>query len=158
MTIKNLLPKFPKLRYVSIGDGEEKDNLIKLKKQLGLKNEIVFIYKSTEQEKLGLLEKSDIFVMPSIVYKKSIEGFGISFIEAASFGKPSIGGIFGGEADAIRQGETGYLCDGNDLNALYETLLKMLHNDNYKELGNNAFEFSKNFKWDKIVKEYIKLI
>ncbi len=158
MTIKNLLPKFPKLRYVSIGDGEEKDNLIKLKKQLGLTNEIVFIYKSTEQEKLGLLEKSDIFVMPSIVYKKSIEGFGISFIEAASFGKPSIGGIFGGEADAIRQGETGYLCDGNDLNALYETLLKMLHNDNYKELGNNAFEFSKNFKWDKIVKEYIKLI
>ena len=96
--------------------------------------------------------------MPTITMPNSIEGFGISFIEAASFGKPSIGGIFGGEADAIRQGETGYLCDGNDLNALYETLLKMLHNDNYKELGNNAFEFSKNFKWDKIVKEYIKLI
>ena len=37
--------------------------------------------------------------MPSIVYKKSIEGFGITFIEAASYGKASIGGIFGGEAD-----------------------------------------------------------
>ena len=31
MTIKNLLPKFPKLKYVSVGDGGEKNNLNKLK-------------------------------------------------------------------------------------------------------------------------------
>ena len=29
--------------------------------------------------------------MPSVIVKKSVEGFGISFIEAASFGKGSIG-------------------------------------------------------------------
>ena len=158
MTIKNLLPKFPKLKYVSVGDGEEKSNLVKLKKELGLKDEVSFIYKSSEQEKVALLEKSNIFVMPSVVYKKSIEGFGISFIEAASYGKASIGGVFGGEADAIIEGKTGYLCDGDDLNKLYETLLKMMNNDHYKELGNNALEFSKNFSWDKIVKKYIELI
>ncbi len=158
MTIKNLLPKFPKLKYVSIGDGDEKNNLEKLKKELGFTQEVNFIYKSTEQEKLGLLEKSDMFVMPSVVYKKSVEGFGITFIEAASYGKPSIAGIFGGEADAVLEGKTGYLCDGNDLNALYETLLKTLNNDHYKKLGANALEFSKNFSWDKIVKKYIELI
>ena len=32
MTIKNLLPKFPNLKYVSIGDGDERKNLEKLKK------------------------------------------------------------------------------------------------------------------------------
>ena len=32
MTIKNLLPKFPKLKYVSIGDGDERNNLEKLRK------------------------------------------------------------------------------------------------------------------------------
>ena len=158
MTIKNLLPKFPKLKYVSIGDGDEKNNLEKLKEELGLINEVSFVYKSTEQEKVGLLEKSDILVMPSVVYKKSVEGFGITFIEAASYGKPSIAGIFGGEADAVLEGKTGYLCDGNDLNALYETLLKTLNNDHYKKLGANALEFSKNFSWDKIVKKYIELI
>ena len=158
MTVKNLLPKFPKLKYVSIGTGDEKDNLEKLKKELGLNEEVTFIYKSSEQEKIGLLEKSDILVMPSVIYKKSVEGFGITFIEAASYGKPSIGGIFGGEADAILDGETGYLCDGNDLNALYETLLKTLNNDRYKKLGANALEFSKNFNWDRIVKKYIELI
>ncbi len=158
MTIKNLLPKYPKIKYVSIGDGDEKNNLEKLKKELNLIKEVNFIYKSTEQDKLALLEDSDIFVMPSVVYKKSVEGFGITFIEAASYGKPSIAGIFGGEADAVLEGKTGYLCDGNDLNALYETLLKILNNENYKRLGANALEFSKNFRWDKIIKKYIELI
>ncbi len=158
MTIKNLLPKFPNLKYVSVGDGEEKDNLKKLCEELSLSKEVKFIYKSTEQEKLGLLEKSNLFVMPSVIYKKSIEGFGIAYVEAASYGKPSIGGKFGGEADAILDGKTGYLCDGNDLNELYQILLKILTNDHFVELGNNALNFSKKFNWEKIIKKYIELI
>ena len=158
MTIKNLLPKYPNLKYVSIGDGDERKNLQNLRKELSLENNVDLIFKSSEQEKVGLLEQSDIFVMPSVVYKKSVEGFGIAFIEAACYGKPSIGGIYGGEADAIKSGETGYLCNGNDLNALYETLLKILSNEQYKKLGENAYEFSKNFNWDKIIKNYINLI
>ena len=158
MSIKNLLPKFPNVRYVSVGDGDQRDNLEKLKKELDLEKEVKFIFKSTEQEKVALIEQSHVFVMPSVVYKKSVEGFGISYIEAASYGKPSIGGIYGGEADAIRSGQTGYLCDGNDLNAMYDTLLKMLENNHYKELGKNALEFSKDFNWNKIVKKYIELI
>ena len=158
MTVKNLLPKFPKLKYVSIGDGDERNNLEKLLKELDLTGQVKFIYESTEQEKIGLLEKSDIFVMPSVVYKKSVEGFGITFVEAASYGKPSIAGKFGGEADAVQEGKTGYLCDGNDLNDLYETLLKILNDDCYKKLGANALEFSKNFSWNKIIKKYLELI
>ena len=158
MTIKNLLPKFPNLKYVSVGDGDERDNLENLKKELGLNKEVEFVFKSTEQEKVALIERSDVFVMPSVVYKKSIEGFGITYIEAACYGKPSIGGIYGGEGDAIKNALTGYLCDGNNLNVLYETLLKILENNHHKELGVNALEFSKNFNWDKIIKKYISLI
>ena len=158
MTVKNLLPKFPNLKYVSIGDGDEKKNLLKLRKELGLENNVELLFKSTEQEKVALLEQSNIFVMPSVIYKKSVEGFGITYIEAASYGKPSIGGIYGGEGDAIKSGQTGYLCNGNDLNAIYDTLLKTLVNKNYLELGANALEFSKEFSWDKIVKKYVTLI
>ena len=158
MSIKNLLPKFPNLKYVSIGDGDERKNLEKLRKELGLEKNVELIFSSTEQEKVGLLEQSDVFVMPSVVYKKSVEGFGITYIEAASYGKPSIGGIYGGEGDAIKSGVTGYLCNGNDLNAIYDTLLKILSNEKYKELGANAFEFSKGFAWNKIIKNCINLI
>jgi len=158
MTIKNLLPKYPSLKYVSIGDGDEGNNLLRRRNTLGLEKNVEFIFKSTEQEKVALLEQSDIFVMPSVIYKKSVEGFGITYIEAASYGKPSIGGIYGGEGDAIKSGVTGYLCNGNDLNAIYDTLLKILSNEKYKELGANAFEFSKDFAWNKIIKNYINLI
>ena len=158
MTVKNLLPKYPNLKYVSIGDGDEGNNLLRLRKTLGLEKSVELIFKSTEQEKVALLEQSDIFVMPSVIYKKSVEGFGITYIEAASYGKPSIGGVYGGEGDAIKSGKTGYLCNGNDLNAIYESLIKILTNEKYKELGANALEFSKDFSWDKIIKKYISLI
>ncbi len=158
MTIKNILPKFPSLKYISIGDGDEKKNLLKLRKELNLEKNVELIFSSSEQEKVALLNASDVFVMPSVVYKKSVEGFGITFIEAAAYGKPSIGGIYGGERDAIQSGRTGYLCNGNDLNAIYETLIKILTNEHYKELGKNALDFSKNFSWEKIIKKYINLI
>ncbi len=158
MTIKNLIPKFPKIKYISIGDGDERDVLEKQKKALSLENEVIFINKAEEDLKLALLNESDLFLMPSIIYKKSIEGFGISFIEAASYGKGSIGGIFGGERDSIDDGKTGYLCDGNNLNSIYETILKYFENENYKKFGHNALEFSKKFNWNKIVKQYIDLI
>ena len=158
MTIKNLLPKFPNLKYVSIGTGEQKANLIKLKKELNLNKEVEFIYTTNEQQKVALLDQSDLFVMPSILYKKSVEGFGISYIEAAAYGKASIGGIFGGESDAIVKGKTGYLCDGGNLNDLYDVLSKSLENENYKKLGKNALVFSKDFNWKIIIKKYIILI
>ena len=158
MTIKNLKPRIPKIKYISIGDGEEMSNLKNLKNELGLGNEVLLLNESTELLKVALLEQSDLFLMPSIVYKKSVEGFGISFIEAAAYGTGSIGGIAGGAADAIQEGVTGYLCNGEDLNSIYESITKFYDNDNYKQLGKNAYAFSKSFHWDKIVKKYIKLI
>ena len=158
MTIKNLKPRFPNIKYISIGDGDEMQNLRNLKNELGLGNEVLLLNESTELLKVALLEQSDLFLMPSVIYKKSVEGFGISFIEAAAYGTGSIGGIAGGASDAIQDGVSGYLCDGGDLNSIYETIVKFYDNDNYKQLGKNAFTFSKNFQWDKIVKKYIKLI
>jgi phosphatidyl-myo-inositol dimannoside synthase len=158
MCIKNLKPIFPKIRYVCIGDGDEKNNLEKLKIELNLKDEIVFLKNTSEQLKVALLDHSNLFLMPSVIYKKSVEGFGISFVEAASYGKGSIGGNSGGEQDSIKHGTTGYICDGNDLSAIYESVLKFFKDDNYKRLGVNALEFSKNFKWKIIIKKYLDLI
>ena len=158
MTIKNLKPRFPKIKYISIGDGDERSNLENLKKELKLNDEVNFFYKSNEQLKVAILKNCDLFLMPSVVYKKSVEGFGISFLEAGCYGKGSIGGLHGGERDSIRDGETGYLCDGNNLSSIHETIIKFFENDNYKKFGINAYEFSKNFKWNKIVKKYLELI
>ena len=35
------------------------------------------------------------------------------------------------------------ICDGNNLNSIYENVVKYFENDNYKAFGKNALEFSK---------------
>ena len=39
--------------------------------------------------------------MPSVVYKKSVEGFGISYIEAASYGKNPLLGEYMEEKEML---------------------------------------------------------
>ena len=158
MTVKNLIPIYPDIKYVCVGDGDERSNLENLRKQLNIEKQVTFLPRTAENLKVALLNESDLFLMPSIIYKKSVEGFGISFIEAGSYGKTSIGGKDGGQADAIKDGVTGYLCDGSNLSTIYETILKVFRNDQYKILGSQAKEFSKKFKWENIVKQYLNLI
>ena len=158
MTIKNLIPIFPNIKYVCIGDGEEKNNLEKLKINLGLEKEVIFLSNVNEKLKVALLSNANLFLMPSIIYKKSVEGFGISFVESGTYSVGSIGGIAGGEADAIKDGVTGFLCDGNNLGSIYETVLKFFKNDNYKIMGLQAKNFSQKFKWNIIIKKYLFLI
>ena len=158
MLIKNLKTKFPKIRYVCIGFGDEEQNLIKLTKELSLQNEVIFLKNINENLKLALLSSSNLFLMPSRIEKKSVEGFGISFLEAASYGVGSIGGKDGGALDAINNNKTGLICDGGDLNSIYETAINFFNDDNFIKFGNAARKFSENFHWDKVVKNYLKLI
>ena len=96
--------------------------------------------------------------MPSRIEKKSVEGFGISFIEAASCGIGSVGGKDGGAVDAIIHKETGLICDGNDLNSIYDSVINFFENKNFLKYGKNAKKFSEEFHWDKVVKNYLRLI
>tara|TARA_Y100000590_G_scaffold469644_1_gene658857 strand:- start:1957 stop:3054 length:1098 start_codon:yes stop_codon:yes gene_type:complete len=158
MTLKNLKVKYPKIKYISIGFGEEENNLKKLAKELSLENEVVFLKNIDENLKFALIEKSNLFLMPSRIEKSSVEGFGISFMEAASYGVGSIGGKDGGASDAIDHNKTGLICDGNDLNSIYDSVINFFENQSYIKFGKSALEFSKNFYWNKIVKNYLQLI
>ena len=158
MSIKNLKIKFPKIKYVCIGSGNEEKTLLKLSKELSLDKEIIFFKYLEEDLKLALIKSSNLFLMPSRIEKKSVEGFGISFVEAGSYGVGSIGGKDGGASDAINHGVTGLICDGNDLNSIYENIINFFDNDKFSIFGKNAKKFSENFYWDKIIKNYLNLI
>ena len=96
--------------------------------------------------------------MPSRIEKNSVEGFGISFIEAASYGVASIGGKDGGASDAISHNKTGLLCDGEDLSSIYDAVNNFFSNEKFIQYGKEAKKFSENFHWNKVVKNYLKLI
>ena len=158
MALRNLKQIYPDIVYTCIGYGEEEEKIKSLSKELKLNNNIIFLKNITQDLKNALISKSNVFVMPSIIHKTSVEGFGISYIEAAQYGVPSIGGKDGGASDAIKHNETGLICDGNNLEDVYSSLDLILKNNSYLELGKKAKEFSKNFDWKLIIKEYLKII
>ncbi len=158
MALRNLKEIYPNIIYVCIGQGENIDNLKKLITELKLQNHVIFPKNLTKDEKNSYLKCSDVFVMPSITYKKSIEGFGIVYLEAAQFGVPSIGGKDGGASDAIDHEQTGYICDGNSLDDIYQSISNILENNKYKVFGRKAKEVSKKFYWSEIIKKYLEIL
>ena len=158
MLIRNLKSKYPNIKYVSVGDGEEENNLIKLSKELSLEEEVVFLKNINDNLKLALITESNLFLMPSRKEKKSVEGFGISFMEAASYGVPSIGGKDGGASDAISNNKTGLICNGNELDSIYNAVTDVFKDEKFIKFGKAALKLSENFHWNKVVKNYLELI
>ena len=158
MLIKNLKPKFPKIKYVSIGFGKEENSLLKLLKELNLEKEVTFLKNLDDNLKIALIAEANLFLMPSRIEKKSVEGFGIAFVEAATYGVASIGGKDGGASDAIAHNKTGLICDGNNLNSIYDSVIEFFKNENFIKYGENSKKFSEKFHWNKVVKNYLKLI
>ena len=158
MALRNLKQTYPNIIYTCIGDGDEEEKLKQLVKELSLKEQVLFLKNISQDLKNSLVAKSNIFVMPSIIYKKSVEGFGIAFIEAAQYGIPSIGGKDGGAADAIEHQKNGLICNGNSLDEIYSSINDLLNNKKYLEYGKIAKENSTKFYWDKIIENYKKIL
>ena len=158
MALRNLKQQYPDIIYICVGYGDEENNLKKLVQELDLSSQVMFFKDISDDLKNSLLAKSDIFVMPSIIHKTSVEGFGISYVEAAQYGVPSLGGKDGGATDAIDHNKTGLICDGNNLDDIYSSLNSMIENKKYLELGKNAKDYVSKFQWEKIIEEYKKIL
>jgi len=158
MAIRNLKQIYPSIVYICVGYGNEEENIKKLVAELGLQPQVMFFKDISNELKNALVAKSNIFVMPSIVHKKSVEGFGIAYVEAAQYGVPSLGGKDGGATDAIEHEKTGLVCDGNELDKIYSSINLMLKNNKYLEYGKAAKEQSSKFQWNKIINEYKKIL
>ena len=154
MAVRNLKEIYPDIVYTCVGYGDEEEKLKKLTIELKLENQINFLKDIPTDFKNALVAKSNIFIMPSIIYKKSVEGFGIAFVEAAQYGIPSIGGKDGGASDAIIHEKTGLICDGNNLDEIYSSINMLLKENKHLEYGKAAKLNSENFHWDKIIEKY----
>ena len=158
MALRNLKQIYPDIVYICVGYGEEEENIKKLVKELDLEAQVMFFKDISNDLKNALIAKSNVFVMPSIIYNKSVEGFGIVYAEAGQYGVPSIGGKDGGAADAIDHEKTGLICDGNNLDDIYSSINTMLENKKYLDYGKNAKEFVHKFQWSKIIEDYKKIL
>jgi glycosyltransferase involved in cell wall biosynthesis len=126
------LERVPNLRYVIVGDGDDRPRLEKLTAEHKLERHVTFAGSVSDEELAKYYRSCDLFVLPSKATARKArwegEGFGRVYVEAALAGKPAVGSNSGGAAEAVIDGKTGFLVDPSCGEELTRALLTLLQN------------------------------
>ena len=122
----------------------------------------VFIFDNVDDEELVYFFKlADIFAMPHRQIGEDIEGFGMVFLEAASWQLPIIAGDTGGIREIFNSSDQVILVPGDDLKSLVKAIKHLLNNPGEAgKMADAAYKRSKEFKSAKsqslVLKEILK--
>ncbi|MBD2150111.1 glycosyltransferase family 4 protein [Pseudanabaena sp. FACHB-1277] len=131
-----LLKAFAKVsdraRLLIIGDGDLKDELIKLADDLQISDRITFLGARSDVHEF--LSAIDVFVMPSLW-----EGQPIALLEALAMGKPCIVSDVDGISEVITNNVNGYLVKPKDIAGLTQAMNQSIDNPEVlKQLANSG--------------------
>ena len=120
-SLEKILPFYPLLKLLIVGEGPEKSSLEKYVNDLGIKNNVIFL--GGRKDVPELMRAFDILVVPSL-----FESFGMTLIEGMYSKLPIIGTNVGGIPEILKDGETGILIPPRDSEAIKNALLKLIEN------------------------------
>lgn len=113
--------RVPDVVYEVVGDGDDRPRLEALAREIGVADRVRFRGRVWPDQLAAAYRKCTVFAMPS-----SKEGFGIVFLEAALFGKPSVGGNHGGTPEVVEEGVTGLLAEPGDGPGISAQIVRLL--------------------------------
>lgn len=144
--IHKLYPKYPNIHYSIVGKGNYEKEIRDKISELSLDAYVEMRGRVSDEELEKEYNEADIFVMPHKQLKNGdTEGCPTVFLEAGLHCLPVIGGEAGGVSDAIKDGETGYICHiGTD--ELYVYFEKLITDVRLrKEMGNSGYQYASHF-------------
>ncbi|HEY0936490.1 MAG TPA: glycosyltransferase family 4 protein [Trebonia sp.] len=143
--VPQLLSKWPELRVVVAGDGEERGPLIAEVQRLGLQDVVKLPGRVSEETKAELLGAAWLTVAPS-----AAEGWGLTVIEGNALGTPAVAYDVPGLRDSIRPGVTGWLTrDGESLaDAISDALHELSDDERRAQVSAAARSWAGSFSWD----------
>lgn len=145
---------FPDLRLILIGKKPKNNNLEKFCNSLGIGDSVDFPGQVSEDELIKYYNQVQLFVLPSLQ-----EGLGIVVLESMACGTPVVSTKCGGPEEIIIHGENGYLVENNDVEALADSVCKLLADNELRmKMGEKAREFvCQNYSIDKIKENFTKV-
>ena len=124
--------KFPNIIFTIVGDGGERKNLESLTKNYNLQSKISFVGWQDGLDKY--YRQADIYISTSLY-----EGYGLSMVEAATYGLPLVISHTGLVGDVFENGQSALVCDAKDQNGFAENILKIISDEKLaRELGEKA--------------------
>lgn len=143
------------LHYKVAGASKDRAYLASLKRLAEAANiHIEFALNPNLDELKACYAAADVFALSSMPRKKSVEGFGIVYLEAGAYALPCLAYDTGGVCEAIQHNVTGFLVDVGNIDQLSEQIRFFLQNPDIRfKMGaaNRAFALSQT--WKNVVKK-----
>jgi glycosyltransferase involved in cell wall biosynthesis len=134
----------PEISADIAGSGDDRPRLEQLARSLGQEDAIRFLGFVDEATKLSLLRRAMANVFPS-----PKEGWGITVMEAAACGTPSLASDSPGLRDSVQDGETGILVPHGNVEALGAAMLQLATDPALvATLGQAARRHAEAHSWD----------
>ena len=138
-------------KLLMVGDGPERHAAEELCRQLGVDEQVRFLGKQEQME--DILAVSDVFLLPS-----EYESFGLAALEAMAARVVVIISNAGGLAEINISGETGFLAEVGDTEAMSNYAIQVLSDPDYlARMKEKAFEQACTFDISNIIPQYEKL-
>ncbi len=139
----------PDLRLDIAGTGDHRAALERLAAELGQSEAVTFHGFVSEERKISLLRTAWANLFPS-----PKEGWGITVVEAAACGTPSLASDSPGLRDSVRHMETGYLVPHGEVGALAARMVELAGNPALvARLGEAARRFAEGLTWERAAAE-----
>lgn len=137
-----------KSKLLLVGDGPDRQKAEQQCRDLDICDHVRFLGKLDQVEEV--LSVADLFLIPS-----GSETFGLAALEAMSCSVPVISSNIGGLPEVNVHGETGYLCDLDDVDCMADYGVRILSNPElHNTLATNARKRAERFNQDIIVEQY----
>lgn len=149
-----IIDKHPEYRLIIYGEGPEKQKLEKICKENNLENHVLF--KGQSSRIYEEIRNARIYVLAS-----DFEGLPNTLIEAMVMGLACVSTDcpVGGPRSIIKSGENGLLVPVNDINAIRDSILRLIESEEYcSMLSQNAFLLREKVAVNSILSQWMSYI
>jgi glycosyltransferase involved in cell wall biosynthesis len=131
-SLASLLPDFPRLRLLVIGDGPARAEIEAAAEEHGVTDEVVMT--GFRADAAELVRAMDIFLLPSLT-----EGTSLALVGAMAAGVPAVATSVGGTPEVLEHGRTGLLVESRDQDALTAAIRELIEApDRARSMGEAA--------------------
>jgi len=142
--MKRLIDRNFDIKLIIAGDGPLKQDILDFIASNNIKNRIDYIGKVYGREKEEFFYTIDIFILPSIMLPKNMEGIPVVLMEAIAYGVPIISTKISGIPEICKNGYNGYLIKERSVDDIVKSIIAISENrDLLSKFSENSLSISK---------------